>query len=197
MPDVADVTERLPDVHWLLGRRPESIRKVNLRVLSPFKRALLAIDGTVTTFIEAYTQESLVVRRLSQDSIQLEAHHPDLDLESGSEVLVRRVVIEGERTGIAYVYADSVLAIGRLPETVRHVLQTQGASLGRALNAEHLEMWREVLWYGRERLGDGGNDARDRIEFLLRTYRIITGGKSVALVSERFPSDIDDVFSSY
>jgi hypothetical protein len=35
--------------------RPKHLEQINLRSLTPFQRALLVLDGTVTKFIEAYT----------------------------------------------------------------------------------------------------------------------------------------------
>lgn len=48
--------------------RPLELRPVNLRTLTPFQRALVSIDGTVTKFIEAYTLESkIAVRSFGMD----------------------------------------------------------------------------------------------------------------------------------
>ena len=55
--------------------RAPGVSPVNLRTLSPFQRALLVIDGTVTKFIEAYTMEPVAVVRLSQGEVELSEEH--------------------------------------------------------------------------------------------------------------------------
>ncbi len=47
--------------------RPPELDELDLRTLTPFQRALLVLDGTVTKFIEAYTMEPLDIIRLAQD----------------------------------------------------------------------------------------------------------------------------------
>jgi hypothetical protein len=51
----------LKDLFAAQSSKPETLREVNLRALSPFQRALLVIDGTVTKFIEAYTMEPVEI----------------------------------------------------------------------------------------------------------------------------------------
>ena len=55
------------------------LQPINMRALSPFHRALLVIDGTVTTFLEAYTLEPIEVVKIGQAVQELAAESPWLD----------------------------------------------------------------------------------------------------------------------
>ena len=169
--------------------RPERVSPVNLRALSPFQRALLVIDGTVTKFIEAYQMEPVDVTRLSQRPSVLHSEDTRLEAATGESVIVREVLLTGRYSRTVYAYAISRLVPGRLPDELASELDIDGSSLGRILLGQRLETRREVLWFGRELLDDLPEAVRLRTgdEFVSRTYRIIAGGLPIMLISEKFP----------
>lgn len=168
---------------------PERVSPVNLRALSPFQRALLVIDGTVTKFIEAYQMEPVDVTRLSQRTSVLPSEDTRLEAAAGESVIVREVVLTGRYSRTVYAYAISLLVPVRLPEQLTGELHVDGTSLGRILLEHRLETRREVLWFGRELLEDLPEAVRHHTgdEFVSRTYRIIAGGLPIMLISEKFP----------
>lgn len=179
--------------------RPPGLSAVNLRVLSPFHRCLLVIDGTVTEFIEAYTLEPVAIRLISQEVSSLAESDRWLEAREGTRVALRRVSIEGAYSGTLFVYAVSVIVFGRLPEPVERRLRTPGQGIGRLLNEYELESRREILWFGRERgtdvnreIGREGDD-----DFVSRSYRIVVGGKPVAMITEKFPLDVERSLASH
>ena len=169
---------------------PANVMPVNLRALTPFQRALLVIDGTVTKFLEAYTMEPVAVVRISQESRSLPIEDHWLEAAAGEAVLVRQVLLKGESSGTIYAYAVSVLVPARLPDELMSGLEDLDSSLGRALLTHRLESRREVLWFGRERLQDVPDPVKEwaGVDFVSRTYRIISGGLPIMLISERFPA---------
>ena len=173
--------------------RPPQLAAVNLRVLTPFQRALLVIDGTVTKFIEAYVMEPVDIRRIAQDRRVLPTDHPWLDAVAGTELSVRQVLIEGRYSRRPYVYAVSLVVPDRLPDDARRRLEVDGSGIGRVLGETRTETRREILWYGREHAADVPEDVARHTggEFVSRTYRIITGGRPIALINEKFPLEID------
>jgi chorismate-pyruvate lyase len=170
---------------------------VNMRALTPFQRALLVIDGTVTTFIEAYTLEPVSIERLGEAHDPVAEDRAWLELAEGEEVAHRAVLIEGTYSRTLYVYASSLVVPGRLPAAVRQKLEVQGAGLGRLLNDEKLETRREVLRQVREHVADLPEAVRTRTdgEFVTRVYRIIAQGRPVALITERFPCALGSLAS--
>lgn len=179
----------LIDLTTAQPKRPAGLSPVNLRTLSPFHRALLVTDGTVTKFIEAYTMEPVDVRRVSQAVRPLTSDDPWLEASAGTSVVRREVVIEGRYTGTAYAHAISLMVESRLPSSIRRRLDVEGDGLGRILSDSQLETRREVLWFGRERDSSAQESEAMRTsgEVISRTYRIVHGGKPIILICERFP----------
>lgn len=169
--------------------RPRNLQPVNLRALTPFQRALVSIDGTVTKFIEAYVLEPVESVLLDQQTQSLQREHHWLALPDQSEVIARQVLLRGRYSATIYAYAVSLLAPQRLSPTLLGNLATEPAGIGRVLLNSHIENRREILWYGREELPElpeaiahyTGND------FLSRTYRIVADGQPVMLINEKFP----------
>jgi chorismate-pyruvate lyase len=188
-----DEFDPLGDLSKASFAKPVELDPVNLRVLSPFQRALLVIDGTVTKFIEAYAMEPVIVARLGHERRPVPEHREWLDLAEGAEVAIRQVAIRGAYTGALYVYAVSYVVLDRLPESVCRRLEIQGEGLGRILHDEELETRREILWFGREHLDQARVpfQAWSEGEFISRAYRIIASGKPIALINERFPMSVD------
>ncbi len=189
----------LSDLFLAQFDRPAELGPVNLRTLSPFQRALLVIDGTVTKFLEAYMMEPIEVVRLAQVDRELTDDHPWLEVPAGSVVAVRHVMIRGGHSGNFYVYAVSSVVLDRLPETIRERVVGETEGLGRILNANRQESRREVLWYGREHVDELPEEVR-RVsdgEFISRTYRIIVKQQPIMMINEKFPSVIEQLPSHH
>jgi chorismate-pyruvate lyase len=184
--DGFDPLERIPQ--GTFASRAQ-LQEVNLRVLTPFQRALLTIDGTVTRFIEAYTMEPMEVVRIRQDRCLPCEEHRWLEPDPESPIMEREVLIRGGYSETLYVYAISHILSERLPPRVRERLEVQGEGIGRILRDERLETRREVLWFGREHLSSLPFALKDdeQAEFISRAYRIILDGRPVVMINERFP----------
>lgn len=169
------------------GERPPGWAPINLRTVGPLLRALLVTDGTVTKFLEAVMVEPIHVVVLRQEEICLESDNVELRAEAGERAIRRDVELLGERSGRNYVEASSVLMPDRLPAELVRRLDSHPQGLGRLLLEASLETRREVLWYGRERPG-GPSKAAGRIR---RTYRVISGGQPLMMITESFPRDLE------
>lgn len=169
--------------------KPAHLKDINLRTLTPYQRALLTIDGTVTKFIEAYVMEPVMVKLLEQDMREIEARHPWLEIDAGTPVITRQVVLEGKYSKRLYAYAVSLLVHDQLPEPVREDLKVHPQGIGRVLIKNRLETRREVLWYGRENLEELPEGVRHRTDgrFISRTYRVVCSGNPFMLINEKFP----------
>jgi chorismate-pyruvate lyase len=170
--------------------RPAGLQPVNMRALTPIKRSLLVIDGTVTKFIEAFTLEPVEVIRLGQAEHALSEPNEWLDTPAGTPVIARHVYLQSKYSQMVHAYAVSLIVPERLPESIQVGLEIESGGIGRILLTSKIENRREILWYGKERdvdlpdelefLGDG--------EFLTRAYRVIVEGQPIMLITERFPS---------
>ena len=187
---MSEAFDPLSDLFVAQFARPAQLGAVNLRALTPFQRALLVIDGTVTKFIEAYTMEPVDTIRVDQEQRPLASEQPWLEAPKGTEVLARRVVLEGKYTRTVYAYAVSLVVPERIPEPARAEFQHDAGSIGRILLGARLEQRREILWYGREHLSDVPAAIKhlNGAPVLSRTYRIIAGGRPLMLINEKFLS---------
>jgi len=158
-----------------------------------FARVLLVTDGTVTHMLRAHFREPINVKVLSHDFQSLEAPEPWLQAKAGDEILLRKVALIGARTGRTYCLAKSWIALERLSPDMRADIDSMQRSLGRVLLANFSENRRELLWFGRTQNGasqfeEGSTETQGQT--LERTYRVISGGVPIMMITEAFAPSI-------
>ena len=176
------------------ARRPASWSDVDPASLTPLMRALLVIDGTVTKILEAYFLEPVDVQRISQSTDTLDAADVWLDADAGERIVNREVVLVGRESQRVYTYAQSTIMRDRLTGRMEAGLDADNFGLGRILLDSAAEMRRECLWYGRQRLANPPPPMAAHVDEALvsRTYRVIQGGSSLMMITERFPPDVSN-----
>ena len=187
--------KRMKDLFVAQPAKPSDLEEINLSELTPFQRALLVIDGTVTQFIEAYTFSPIEVALLHQEKQTLPTDHVWLDTEKGTEVVFRQVVLQTEQMDgqqpTVHAYAISLIVPDRIPQTIREGLTVKGQGLGQLLQRSGLETRRDLLWWGLKRPKDLP-EVLLHLEgkpFLSRTYRVVADGHPIMLISEQSPFD--------
>ena len=168
--------------------RPASLESIIAAELTPLQRALLVIDGTVTTFLEAWALEPVAVTCLWQRPQKLAAADGWLDLPAGATVTERAVLLSGARSRGFFAYAESRINADGLPVTMRGALEAGVAGLGQILLASGLDSRREGLWYGREQMQSLPEPvaALTDGDFLTRSYRVTARGRPLMMITERF-----------
>lgn len=168
--------------------RPGSLDSIIAAELTPLQRALLVIDGTVTTFLEAWALEPVAVTRVWQHVQKLAAPDRWLDLPAGAKVTERAVLLSGARSRSFFAFAESRINTDHLSATMCDALEAGTAGLGQILLASGLDSRREGLWCGREQMKSlpAAVAALTDGDFLTRSYRVTTGGRPFMLITERF-----------
>lgn len=164
---------------------------INFEELSPFRRALLVIDGTVTKFLEAYLWEPILVENLYQKRVVVNRDIALLDLRKGEKVIKRKVLLRGKNSGEVYTFAESYIRVDRLKKDVRRDLENGIIGIGELLRDRRVETYREIVNYGKRkagRLGKYFGINRDS-HILFRKYVIFSGGKPVIMITEKFPGE--------
>jgi chorismate-pyruvate lyase len=140
-------------------------------------RMLLRTDGSMTSLLEAAFDAPVEVE-LVANLVDHRLPTPwELELEPGRPALWRQVVLHvAGRTALR---AGSVLALDRFDVPACTRLLDGHEPIGRILS--RLETRRELLSIAEE---DDGYE---------RTSRIISGGRPLAVVTERIPASIFDV----
>ena len=169
-------------------QRPAHLEDVDLASLSPFERAVLVIDGTVTRFLEAQKLEPIEIIDCGRTKETLKKDHAWLELPKGDSVSSRRVLLKGRDSGRVYASAASLVVPERVKDAVGHPAQRIPEGLGRMLLNSRVEQYRELLWYGKEGPSDLPGEMRSlESEFCLtRTYRIIVNKLPTMMITEWF-----------
>jgi chorismate-pyruvate lyase len=169
-------------------QRQARLEDVDISALSPFERAVMVIDGTVSRFLEAQKMEPIDVIDHGRSKEVLKKDHVWLELPKGNSVGSRRVLLKGHDTGRVYASAALLVVPERVKDAVGHPVQRIPEGLGRMLLNSKIEQYRELLWYGRERQSDLPGEMRSlESEYCLtRTYRIFVKGQPIMMITEWF-----------
>jgi chorismate-pyruvate lyase len=111
-----------------------------------------------------------------------------LGVAEGRPLLARSALLTGRRTARPYVYAESLIDPGPLPEGVRRRLAGGRDPIGRILEEEGMAVSREPLG-GPVGVVSPAPAARARASgdhLLARTYRLVFGGVPVMVITEWF-----------
>jgi chorismate-pyruvate lyase len=172
----------------LQADRPSRFAEVDLTQVDPALRMLLFTDGTVTRTLEAQTLSSVSVEVVSQDPVPAPAAvAPHLSIASGRGAVRRRVKIGAGEPLAPVIWAESHIVPSRLPDDFLDVLGAASDGIGGSLQQVQLECWREMLWFGFDRVpGWTGVDTAGNRTAITRLYRMIARGRPVLLISETF-----------
>lgn len=157
--------------------------------LSTFQRILLTTDGTVTEILEAYLLEKIHVVKLSEGTVLAAQHIPALDVKSGSQIIDRKILLQGKISRSNFIYAESIVVPDRLDEIYRERLLKTQEPIGRLWLEHRVETFKEIIDTAREVAGDLADYFKIRREdrLLSRTYRVLSGRQPVMMITEKFP----------
>ncbi len=162
---------------------------LDVNLLGALQRVLLVTDGTLTEILEAYFAERIALVKLSQQMIAATASHALLDPIPGETLIARKILLQGARSRSNYVYAESLVAVDRLAPSFRDALLTSDTPLGRLWLEHKLETFKlmhEVSCRPANSLAHYF-ESREEEPLLARTYRVISAGRVVMVISEYFP----------
>ncbi|MGD9843631.1 MAG: chorismate pyruvate-lyase family protein [Steroidobacteraceae bacterium] len=154
--------------------------------LSLFQKVLLTTDGTITQLLELYTGLPLRVHKLEQQ-VQRGEHPPWLQTTDKDRVLRRIILLCNDQQNV--MYAESFIAIDRLPVTMQRELLENDRPIGLLWRAERMETYREIVAYHREPadlLAPHFGLSADE-ELLSRTYLIYHRHQVIGAITEKFP----------
>jgi len=187
------VDTRVKNIFIAQAAKPATSREINIAQLTPFQRALIVTDGTVTRLIEAYTLAPVEVVLLHQEKQTLCTEQVWLELPAGTHVIARQVALQtpsiGNETPKIQAYATSLIVPQHLPKGILDGIESDPAGLGGILQNSGLETRRELLWCCCETARDLP-EAIAHLEgepLLGRTYRVFANKKPIMLITEKFP----------
>ena len=159
--------------------------------LSLVPRILLATDGGITHILEAYAGEQVDLVRLAISTALDPSERRHLGLADEERALQRVSLLRGRTSGRAFVHAESMVALDRLPEPAASELEQTGVGLLTLLAENRIGTFRETIaeWEGLDQQISGRLACSATVRLLGRTYQIVSGGRPLAWVTEHFPKD--------
>lgn len=157
--------------------------------LSLLQRVVLATDGTVGRILEEHAGERTEVVKLSQSLGPVASDDPLLEVVGPETVLTRTILLQGALSGTIFLFAQStVLAEAVAPELLDELI-TSDIPLGRLFCDHRLETFREILSWGQEPAGPIASHFGVEVTApaMFRTYRILSGGRPIVVITEKFP----------
>lgn len=163
---------------------------LNLHELSIFQRIMLVNDGTLTDIVEAYLFEQLCVVKLSEQISPTTRMIPALMLDSPSEIIERRVLLQGKESKRNWLYAESIIVPARLDAPFRKALLKSQASIGKLWVIHRMETFKEILTLYWETAGELADffEIEKENRLLCRTYRVFFKQQPIMLITEKFPA---------
>ena len=163
---------------------------INPSELSTLQRIVLTTDGTLTEILEAYLFEKIRIIKLSEGIVSITQDIPPLALKQGSEVIERKVLLQGKISRKNFIYAESILVTERLDEKFKDELLHSKTPLGRLWLEHKLETFKEII--------DTAEETADKLleyfplqpedKVFSRTYRVFSQRQPIMTITEKFPA---------
>lgn len=159
--------------------------------LSVFQRILLTTDGTLTEILEAYLLEPIQIVKLSEGVVSITKDILPLDLKTGSEVIERKILLQGKISRRNFIYAESILVTERLEQKFQDGLLKSKIPMGKLWLEHKLETFKEIIDSSKESAENLSNYFKIAKEdkMLSRTYRVFSSRQPIIMITEKFPAN--------
>ncbi len=157
--------------------------------LSTFQRILLTTDGTLTEILEAYLLEKIQVVKLSEGLVSITRDLPQLELKRGSEVIERKILLQGKISRKNFIYAESILIPDRLDDNFKNELLKSKTPLGRLWLEHKIETFKEIVDSSKELAANLSAyfPINNEDSMLSRSYRVFSKRQPIMMITEKFP----------
>jgi chorismate-pyruvate lyase len=183
--------ESEPNYNLMRADLDESLKRSHIEPssLSTFQRILLTTDGTVTEMLEAYFLENINVVKLAEGLVSTVKEIPILELPRGTQVIERKILLQGKISKKNRLYAESIIVPDRLEERFQDALLNSKIGIGKLWLQYKVETFKEIVDTGKEPAGKLAEyfpiEKEDKM--LSRTYRVFIKGEPVMMITEKFP----------
>lgn len=167
------------------------IEEFNIRSLGLVQRILVTTDGTLTDTLASIFLEPIELVKIAVTIAQSPQPIEALELEGGSNLMHRQIVLRGKTSLFPYVYAEVQIATERLPPRLREELLEGRVPLGALWIMHRLEIFKERPRVRQRLAGDLATHLalREQDTLIERSYRTFTNRRPVFIVSEYFPAE--------
>jgi chorismate-pyruvate lyase len=157
--------------------------------LSTFQRIILTTDGTLTDILEAFIFEQVRVVKLSETLGPAPEDMEVLELRKNTDIIDRRVLLQGKISRKNFIYAESIIIPERLDENFREELLRSRTPIGRLWLEYKMETFKEIIDSEKRMAGVLAShfDIRTNDFLFSRTYRVFLGRRPALMITEMFP----------
>lgn len=165
-------------------------RPTDLLKLSPLQRIILIYNGTLTKLLENLLGEQLTVIKSYENLEANEEEIPYLELLAEQSVISRKICLQGQNSGINWLYAESIIVPERLPPLFRQDLLESQTPIGKLWSKHRVETFKELLPPFEEPAGQLAVHFNIEPEqrLLGRTYRVFSRQQPIMMLTEKFPA---------
>lgn len=170
-------------------QQPLHCDPLDLSLLSRFQRVLLTTDGTVTNMLEAYLYEQIKLIKLSEELKEIDHDIQPMQLEKGTKVIERKILLRGKESFHNFLYAESIIAIDRLEENFRNELLKTKTPIGKIWFEKKVETFKEFVEWGKYPANELAEYFKIEPEenIISRTYCVRSNQRTTMMISEKFP----------
>jgi chorismate-pyruvate lyase len=170
-------------------QRSLSQSHIDPSVLSTFQRIILTTDGTLTDILEAYIFEQIKVIKISETLSPALEDMEVLELKKNTDIIDRRVLLQGKISRKNFIYAESIIIPDRLDEQFREELLKSKTPIGRLWLEYKMETFKEIV-DSKKRIADELApyfNIQPEDYLFSRTYRVFSGRRPTLMITEMFP----------
>ena len=151
---------------------------------SGLRASLDRTNGTVTDFLQRLVGEKIDAHTHNHDIVEANIAN-GLLVEEGEPLLHRSATLRGRTSGCSYVYAESVIVVGRLPNRFCTQLETSTDPIGRILDEMGIAVTRQGV--GKSDVVRRPNrDVKVGGYLFARTYRLDSEQTPLMIITEWF-----------
>lgn len=162
---------------------------LQLSQLSKLQRMILITNGTLTDILEVCLLEKMSVIKLSEKTSRIPIKMPILDLNFGSKVIKRKILLQGKISKKNLIYAESIIVPERIDERFKEQLINSEKPIGKLWLEYRVETFKEIIDLSQEVAG--GLSKYFQIEqednLFSRSYRVFSQNQPVMMITEKFP----------
>ena len=156
---------------------------------SAFQKVLLKANGTVTAMIEAYLSEQIRVVKLSEEVTKTDVGLPSISRSTEENVIVRKVLLQGETSYRNFIYAESLILLDNLEKRFSDALLNTKIQICKLWASKRVKTFKEIMFSGKEPARELAKHFCIQAEETLfsRTYSVSSQGKVTMIITEKFP----------
>ena len=136
---------------------------------------LMMTDGTVTELVKLITGEEVVVNKISED------------VSKDQSLLDRKIYLSGKSSHKAWVYANSMIYLQRLPQEFVSDLLIKNVPIGTLWAKYKIETYKEITGQFAETTETESGPFELSEELLCRSYKVFNNQQVIMNITEKFP----------